>query len=246
MGKEGDRGGGVHIKGGLRIRDLSLSFDSETGELTSRPITVEVRVDTFEHWLAVAAEAAKAAADGREVALKAGDDDAQFERGLESEFRASLTAIAAAAFAIDAFFASTIQHAPQARTNSASRDASIFETLKRAYLLSPERLKAYREPLRVIFRLRDDAVHPSATWGAPTRHPIFNVGMEPRFVHYRVENAGNAHAIAQKIIAVCLRNPKAEYPDLVEWSGGLRGSVPDLDEAPYPENEAPGKPPERG
>jgi hypothetical protein len=70
--------------------------------------------------------------------------------------------------------------------------------------------------------------------------------MEPRFVHYRVENAGNAHAIAQKIIAVCLRNPKAEYPDLVEWCGGLRDSVPDLDEAPYSENEAPEKPPERG
>jgi cold shock CspA family protein len=235
MGGKGDRGGGVHIKGGLRIRDLSLSFDSDTGAMASSPVTVEVRVDTFEHWLAIADDAAKAAVNGRKVALDAGEDDAQFDRGLEAEFRASLTAIGAAAFAIDAFFASTIHHAPQARTSAASRDASIFETLKRAYSLSPERLKALREPLRVIFRLRDDAVHPSATWVAPAQHPIFNVGMEPRFVNYRVENAGNAHAIAQKLIAICLRSPKAEYPDLVEWCSELQDSVPSLDDPPYPE-----------
>jgi hypothetical protein len=227
MSTEGDRGGGLHIKGGLRIRNLSLSFDKDTGELTSSPIITELRTDTFHHWLKISEEESKTAEAGRCVALKAGTDDGAFDAGLESEFRASMTAIAAAAFAVDAFFASVIQHAPTARVTAGSRDASIFETLKQGFLLSTAQQKALREPLRVMFRLRDEAVHPPATWVEPARHPIFNLGMEPRFVNYRLENAQNAQLLARKLIAVCLRCPKPEHEDLAEWCQGLRESVPD-------------------
>ncbi len=42
-----------------------------------------------------------------------------------------MTAVAAAAFAIDAFYASVLEHAPDTKVVASSRDASIFETFKR-------------------------------------------------------------------------------------------------------------------
>lgn len=71
------------------------------------------------------------------------------------------------------------------RVAATSRDASIFETLKRAFSLRPEERTALREQLRLIFRLRDKAVHPPANWAQPILHPAFNLGMEPRLVTFR-------------------------------------------------------------
>lgn len=43
-----------------------------------------------------------------------------------------MIAIAASAFAVDAFYASVLPHAPATKVAARSRDASIFETLKSA------------------------------------------------------------------------------------------------------------------
>lgn len=81
--------------------------------------------------------------------------------------------------------------------------------------------------MRITFLLRDRAVHPPAEWAKPVRHPAFNLQMEPRFVHYGVENAINAQFLARKLIAVCLRNPKRKYSELVTWCDALKDSVPE-------------------
>jgi hypothetical protein len=95
------------------------------------------------------------------------DDDEKFGQALEQEFRATLVAVAASAFAVDAFFASVVEHAPEARVKAKGRDAEVFETLKRAFDLSAAQQTALREPLRVLYRLRDQAVHPPASWKEP-------------------------------------------------------------------------------
>lgn len=69
----------------------------------------------------------------------------------------------------------------------------------------------------MLYRLRDQAVHPPASWKEPVAHPIYGLGMEPRFVHFRAENAINAQALAQRLIYVCMRSPKPQYADLVAW-----------------------------
>jgi hypothetical protein len=51
--------------------------------------------------------------------------------------------------------------------------------------------------------------------------------MEPRFVKYRAENAVNAQLLARRLIALCLRKPKARYPALVAWCELLRDVVPE-------------------
>jgi hypothetical protein len=228
--RKGDRGGGIHVSQGMsfRIRDFKLSFDGTTGDLVDSSMITELRADTFHHWLQIAADARESAEAARVSAMEAErDDNATFNEALEREFRASLTAIAAAAFAIDAFYASVLEHAPDTRVAADSRDAKIFESLKRAFQLSEAQRQALREPLRVIFRLRDEAVHPPAAWVEPVLHPIFNVGMETRFINYRVENANNAQLLAHKLIHVCLRNPKPTYTDLAEWCEALKAWVPE-------------------
>lgn len=223
-----DRGGGLHVQGGLRIRNLTLSFDEKTGDLTDTSMITELRADTFHHWLKIAEEASSDAEAARRIAVDANaDDDEAFNSGLEAEFQASMVAIAAAAFAIDAFYSSVIEHAPSARVPANSRPASIIETLKLAFSLSGTQQDALHEPIRTLFRLRDQAVHPPAAWVKPALHPAFNLGMEPRFVNYRVENAINAQLLARKLISTCLQRPKPGHSDLAEWCQGLQEMIPE-------------------
>lgn len=57
------------------------------------------------------------------------------------------------------------------------------------------------------------------------RHPVFNLGMEARFVIFRAENAVNAQLFARKLIYVCLRRPKRRYPALVARCDPLKDVV---------------------
>ncbi len=188
----------------------------------------ELRTDIFGHWLRIAEQASDQSETARKLALDAASDDGneKFGEALQREFEASLIAVTASAFAIDAFFASVLEHAPEARVSAKTRDGTIFETFKRAFSLSHAQLTALRQPLRVLFRMRREAVHPPATWAQPVLHPAFNLGMEPRFVNYRAENAVNAQLLARKLVALCVRTPKPRYAGLVAWCETLREAVP--------------------
>jgi hypothetical protein len=86
--------------------------------------------------------------------------------------------------------------------------------------------------------LRDKAVHPPATWVQPALHPVFNLGMEPRFMPFRADNAIKAQMLARKLIAVCLRKPRARHADLVVWCEPIKDLVPEP--PPRPEWESGG------
>jgi len=138
----------------------------------------EIRAYTFGRWIDIAERSSCDAESARRDAVAADlDDNDAFNRALEREFRASI--VAAAAFAMDSFYGSVIEHAPEAKAEAGSRDGAIFETLKRAFSLSGAHQKVLREPLRMMFRLRDEAVHPPTEWVSPIRHPAFNLGMDP-------------------------------------------------------------------
>ncbi|MGH3130042.1 MAG: hypothetical protein ACRDNX_04425 [Gaiellaceae bacterium] len=215
-------------RGGFRIPAFSLTIDPATGELGGSGIVPALRTDIFDHWLLIAEQASVESERVHEDAVETPlDDNEGFSKALEREFRASLVAVVSAAFAIEAFYRSVLEHAPETRVEAGTQDARIFETLKRAFALPAAQHRAIRENIRVIFRLRDQAVHPHATWVKPVRHPVFNVGMEPRFVNYRAEHAVNALLLARKVIAFCLRKPKPKYVDLVAWCEPLKDLVPE-------------------
>jgi len=223
------RPAGIHIvqRSDFRIRDFRISFDATTGELVNSSMITELRTDIFDHWLRIAEQASDQSEAARKLALEAPPDDSEkFGEAVQREFEASLVAITASAFAIDAFFASVVEHAPEARVSAKTRDGTIFETLKLAFSLSHAQLTALRQPLRVLFRLRREAVHPPATWAESVLHPAFNLGMEPRFVNYGAENAVNAQLLARKLVAVCVRTPRPRNPALVAWCEALKEAVP--------------------
>jgi hypothetical protein len=226
--ERGDRGGGIHVTfGDFRLRDIHLSFDATTGELVESSMIPELRTDTFQHWLQISEEAAESAKEPRRRALEIPRDDGEaFTAALEEEFRASVVAITAGAIAVDSFYASVKQHAPQTQVPADARDAAIFETLKRAFVLTAEQQREAREPLRQIFRLRDEAVHPPASWAEPLPHPVFNVGIAPRFVWCRVENAILAHSFAGRLIWLCLNIPKPEHSELERWCREISPRIP--------------------
>jgi hypothetical protein len=212
----GHRGTGIFVTGGdFRIRNLSITIDSD-GVETPNPVTVEVRTDTFGHWLHVAQEAR----DRSKVARASGVDaeaDEDFRVAIESEFRASLIAVAAAAFALDAFYASVIHKAPETRVKAKSRAGTLTETFKRAFALTTTQVAAIQQPVRDVFRFRRQAVHPPEEFAQPVAHPTFGVGIEPRFVIFRTENAATAASLTHRLIWVCLHRPRAEWSELVAW-----------------------------
>lgn len=225
--RKADRGGGVHVRrGGLRLRNLSLTFDRSTGDLVDTSMITELRLDVFPDWLDIAKRAAADAETARATAVEAAEDDDAFNSAIGDEFRTSTVAVAAAAFAIDAFYGSVLQHAPTTKVKAKSREASIFETLKRAFSMTQAQQEQARENLRLLFKLRDNAVHPPADWAEPIKHPAFNLGMEPRLVHFRAENALNAQAFARNLISYCLRSPRPTLKDLADWCKGLQDQVP--------------------
>jgi hypothetical protein len=225
-----DRGGGIHItrRSDFRLRDIHLSLDATTGGLAGSSMTPELRTDIFDDWLRIAERASDDSVAARRDALKASlEDNEGFASAVQREFEAAMIAVSASAFALDAFFASVVEHAPGARVSAGSRHATIYETFKRSFGLSHAQLKAALDPLRMIFRFRREAVHPPATWAAPVLHETWNLGMEPRFVIFRAENAINAQLFARKLIAECVRKPKKKYPKLVEWCEPLKNLVPE-------------------
>lgn len=209
----GWRGDGIHVRGGFRLRDFSL--DLTTGEASFVP---EVRGETWPHWLAIARDVEDQASSAREEAVEA-TDDSVFGEALEREFRASIQAVGASAFAIDAFYGATLVHAPAAKVASrAARYAKIFETLKQAYKLGRGQQQSYiRATLQQVFQFRDHAVHPPASWAKPVAHPVFGLGMEQLFVIFRAENAYAARKFAHQLIWRCLTQPKSRHRDLVTW-----------------------------
>lgn len=225
-----DRGGGIHMQSGgdFRIRDFRISLDRTTGELIDSTMITELRVYSFRHWLEIAEQASDEAVSARRAAVAAElDDNEAFNDAVEREFRGSMIAVAAAAFALDSFYASVIEHAPGTKVKAQGRDAQIFETLKTAFALTAAQQTALRKPLQMTFRLRDEAVHPPTSWVEPLLHPAFNVGMEPRFIKFRAENAVNAQLLARKLVHVCLAKPRSKYAALVEWCGGVKDSIPE-------------------
>jgi hypothetical protein len=79
---KGYRGKGLHVRGGFRVRDISLTFDRTT--------------------IAARARDEATAACERGVAAPL-ENNEEFGPALEQEFRATMVAVGASAFAVDAF-----------------------------------------------------------------------------------------------------------------------------------------------
>ena len=214
------------VSGALRIKNIGFSIDRKTGEITAKPVTVEVRTDTWHHWLRACYEACDESAAAREETI--GADDAQFQASVEREFRAGMQAIAASAFALDAFYAAVVEHAPAAKVVVArGRAKTIVATLRSAFVLTNAQGQVAARLLRDVFRFRDWAVHPPASFAEPLAHPAYGIGMDRRFSIFRVENARSARDGVHQLLWVLLQRPRERFAELSEWAEAGKSLIDD-------------------
>jgi hypothetical protein len=239
---------GVFVSSGMDLRVSNISFNLKTGEVA--PVTIDVRLDTWNHWLYVARESRdKAEADLVNV-LEASErnDDNALGGALEEEFRHGMVAVSAAAFAIDSFYASVKERHgahPQAVEWQAGRLArykQVSETFRWAWNIKSQNAGMIRDALRQLYKFRDVAIHAPAEFRQPIERPDIQRGVEWRFVQFRAENARTAVQIASEVIEALLRNSRNAPPALREWVVNSRTRF--VDAAGYDVRELADPPPE--
>jgi hypothetical protein len=206
--------------GGLVIRALP------DGTIQTDPVIVEVTLDTWPHWLEIAIGHLKVASEAHKALVEAhesDDGDAQ-NRALNDEFQASMQAICASAFAVDALCGSLNDVFPISEAtkdgwahNRTPRAGRILDAVHRVAKLSNAQAKSWRKALKMMFEFRNWAVHPPRDFRRPLLHPILQVGVDWRFVVYREENARNAVAVATEVLMRTFAQPR-EQKAVQDWA----------------------------
>lgn len=196
------------VEGGdIRLSNIRIEFGDD-GTLTAPSPIVHLRTDMWPHWLAEAVSAAIAAAEiapGTTPELRESDPE-EMRRLLEAELRASIRALASAAFTIDAFYSSvkarSPEHPQQAMWDEKGtpRRKRVAETLRHHLCVRKNvEAKELSHRVREIFRFRDWAVHPGSLYREPIYRPDVDAGVE---WHFAVFRAANAVAGVSKIVAL--------------------------------------------
>lgn len=206
---------GIMVVGGdLRISEFTISVGDD-GKPSAGAPRVELRTDMWPFWLEEAIEAAviahdfgsriPAVVDQLEEALEAGKATESINDDLNQlvfrELRASMRAITASAFAIDAFYASVKARSPkhphQDKWNEkgTARSKQVADTLRYHLRIGKATsVKEIKSRVSQIFEYRDWAVHPGARFRKPEYRPDLNVALDWHFSAFRRENAVTATA----------------------------------------------------
>lgn len=194
----------------LRLPPGSIKIRvTDDGRVEMDPVSPELRVEMWSHWLHEAVDGAVAALDAQaaiaaEVEALAGPTPPADEQGLQdlldAELRASMRTISAAAFAVDAFYASVQARSPdhpdrerwrtpRANGRRTSRHSIVFETLRYHLKIRPVAAREYRRRVSDLFRFRGWAVHADAKFRAAVERPDLERGVDWHYVAFRADNA---------------------------------------------------------
>ncbi|MEN4446420.1 hypothetical protein [Mycobacterium sp. SM3041] len=216
---------------------MSLSGFSITPE--GPQITLALRTDMWRFWLADAIDAAATAlaASGEIPELykqfEAGDlaEDA-LDEVVVRELIASLRAISAAAFAIDAFYASIKSRSPEHPDQAAwskkrtARYIQVSETITRHLKINDSTIKTrIRTNIQAVFEYRDKAVHPPSEFYEAVYRSDLNVGLDRAFVMFRAENAVSAMGTAVDLLDYCVARMNDGSPELAAYQQGARKNM---------------------
>jgi len=226
------QGGGVFITRGVspRISNLSFSIGSD-GSVTMSQATFSVRLDMSAYWFELAVKHLDDCRLAHQDLRSACDvnDEPAIGAALERECMGGMQAVASAAIALDALYASSRDRAvlPAGmietwRRRKTARYMQVSEVLRRTFSLRPGTAGRTRTLLREIYRFRDLAVHPSGDYSAPVQHPVVNSGVEWRFVSFGFGSAKICIAAAFACIKLILdERPKRRRPGATEFVKSL-------------------------
>ncbi|MFP5361385.1 MAG: hypothetical protein ACLGI5_01490 [Thermoleophilia bacterium] len=155
------------------------------------------------------------AAIGSEVEPAEHEDDGDLNRST----RAAMTALVAAAIAVDGFYGTVAEVAP--RVEAGARHSIILETLKVAFAIGALQQR-WAKDLKWLFKTRDTAVHHAA---APRQVVTVRetdrtvVVGAPEAASFAADQARRAADLAIEIVTTCLANPKTLTRDLASRYG---------------------------
>jgi hypothetical protein len=215
------------------VSNLRITI-SEDGTVDAAQPTVSLSLDLTSYWLEIAfAEFLNASKHHDELLLaEAADDKEQRSTAMEAECKACMQAFAAAAIALDAFYAAVKDCLPIApelvatwQARKTARYKQIAEVFRRAFRIGPRSAVRLRRDIREIFKWRDRTVHPASARTRPVLYQELSVGTEWRFVAFRAANARLVVGAALSIIAQLLARPRENHADLVKFCGPALGNL---------------------
>ncbi|MDH2415811.1 hypothetical protein [Nocardioides sp. CER19] len=186
---------------------------NDEGDEVVHPLVPETRMDMWPHWLHEALDATVAALDANEAVVaesnalalaEAAGSPVEDHQGLSDlldvELRASMRAISAAAFAVDAFYASVQARSPDHPSRElwrtvkedgsrTSRHAIVFETLRYHLKVRRRAASLFRPWIKELFDYRGWAVHASAKFRAVVHRVDVDRGVDWHYAAFRAENA---------------------------------------------------------
>lgn len=188
-----------------------------------RSAQFEMALEVWPHWLRIAAEMVDRATTARTqvVEAHAADDSPRLATAMSDELAASMTSIAAQAFAVDAMYDSVrrrLRHPPTRGRRHTARYRWITETLRHGFGIGPRSTSEVRTFLEALFKLRDWAVHASNDFRPPVLRADLDVGVEWRYGQYTVENARNALEKTVSIFVQLPNVPKDREPEVRDWT----------------------------
>lgn len=208
--------------GGLTFRlDRQGKFES------AEVVAVEVTLDMWPHWLEIAIRHAAAAASAHSRVLEAHEqgNDVEVHKALSAEFQQSMQSISAAAFSLDALLGAMLEQSPPSDAvreawtrNRTSRTARLLETARRVSSLTNEEVRAFKEGVGSVFRVRNSAVHPPRDFQTPCLHPDLKVGVDRRFVTYTAENAEAALQVCVGVVGMIADKARTHGPGRPKWA----------------------------
>jgi hypothetical protein len=201
--------------------------------------TMELRTDMWRFWLDEAIDAAVEAAHFADQipplyekfeAGEATDDD--LDRLTIRELIASMRAISACAFGIDAFYASVKARSPKHpqqdlwHEKGTARHKQVADTFRvHLRITKRETVKEIKHRVSQLFHFRDLAVHPGSKFREPIYRPDLNVALDWHFTIFRRENAVMATALAVGMLDSLVSFMDRGSKELAEQKQGARRAM---------------------
>lgn len=197
------------IGGDFQISNISITVDGD-GKLAMGQPHARLRTDMWPFWIEDAIEAADTAcrmADQIPDLVTQLDDagelkdriEREIDRLMIRELRATMRAITAAAFAIDAFYATVKErcgphpHDEIWRNKGTSRKRRITETLRyHLHIKTTNEVKSIKSCVAQVFMFRDWAAHMAAKFRDPVYREDVQASVDWHFHVFRRKNAVNA------------------------------------------------------
>ncbi len=101
-----------------------------------------------------------------------------------------------------------------------ARHKWIAEVLRHGFKLRKSEFAQVRAFLRILFSVRDLAVHPSAKPAAPALRTDLNKGVDWRFVQFSARNARNAFDDTVRLFQLVFARTRDTEPTVRDWAQG--------------------------